>query len=59
MRDQIQPPDNAAADSAGGLSGAQSLLATLLACGVAPSDVAAALEKRKGVSGHDEKAARG
>lgn len=34
------------------------LLATLQACGVPPADVAAALEKRKGVSGHDEKAAR-
>lgn len=34
------------------------LLATLQVCGVAPSDVAAALEKRKGVSGHDEKAGR-
>lgn len=34
------------------------LMATLQACGVAPGDVAAALEKRKGVSGHDEKAAR-
>lgn len=28
------------------------------ALGVAPDDVAAALEKRKGTSGHDEKAAR-
>lgn len=34
------------------------LLATLQVCGVSPADVAAALEKRKGVSGHDEKASR-
>ena len=34
------------------------LLVTLKACGVAPSDVAAALEKRQGVSGLDEKASR-
>ena len=34
------------------------LLATLQVCGVSPDDVAAALEKRKGVSGHDEKAQR-
>jgi phosphoribosyl-ATP pyrophosphohydrolase len=34
------------------------LLVTLEACGVAPGDVAAALEQRKGVSGLDEKAAR-
>ncbi|MES1200997.1 MAG: phosphoribosyl-ATP diphosphatase [Pseudomonadota bacterium] len=34
------------------------LLATLEVCGVPTSDVAAALEKRKGVSGHDEKASR-
>jgi phosphoribosyl-ATP pyrophosphohydrolase len=34
------------------------LLATLQVCGVAPADVAAALQKRKGVSGHDEKAGR-
>jgi len=34
------------------------LLATLQVCGVTPDDVAAALEKRKGVSGHDEKASR-
>jgi phosphoribosyl-ATP pyrophosphohydrolase len=34
------------------------LLVTLQVCGVAPADVAAALEKRKGVSGHDEKASR-
>lgn len=35
------------------------LMATLQACGVPAADVAAALEKRKGVSGHDEKASRG
>lgn len=35
------------------------LLVTLQACGVGPSDVAAALAARKGVSGHDEKKARG
>ena len=34
------------------------LIATLQACGVPTADVAAALEKRKGVSGHDEKAGR-
>ncbi len=34
------------------------LLATLQVCGVSPAEVAAALEKRKGVSGHDEKAGR-
>ncbi|HWA01331.1 MAG TPA: phosphoribosyl-ATP diphosphatase [Caulobacterales bacterium] len=34
------------------------LLATLYVCGVAPDDVAAALEKRRGASGHDEKASR-
>lgn len=34
------------------------LLATLQVCGVPTADVAAALEKRKGASGHDEKAAR-
>lgn len=34
------------------------LLVTLKACGVAPADVAAALEKRKGQSGLDEKASR-
>ena len=34
------------------------LLATLQVCGVAPNEVAAALEKRKGVSGLDEKAGR-
>ncbi len=34
------------------------LLATLQVCGVPPGDVAAALQKRKGVSGHDEKAGR-
>ncbi|MES1157261.1 MAG: phosphoribosyl-ATP diphosphatase [Alphaproteobacteria bacterium] len=34
------------------------LLATLQVCGVSPNDVAAALEKRKGVSGLDEKASR-
>ena len=34
------------------------LLVTLQACGVAPADVAIALEQRKGVSGHDEKASR-
>ena len=34
------------------------LLAMLQACGVPPSDVAAALAKRRGVSGHDEKASR-
>ena len=35
------------------------LLVTLQACGVAPAEVAAALAARKGVSGHDEKKARG
>jgi phosphoribosyl-ATP pyrophosphohydrolase len=35
------------------------LLVTLQACDVSPAEVAAALEKRKGVSGHDEKASRG
>jgi phosphoribosyl-ATP pyrophosphohydrolase len=34
------------------------LLVTLQACGVSPADVAAALARRKGVSGHDEKASR-
>jgi phosphoribosyl-ATP pyrophosphohydrolase len=34
------------------------LMATLQASGVSPDEVAAALEKRKGVSGHDEKAGR-
>jgi phosphoribosyl-ATP pyrophosphohydrolase len=35
------------------------LIVALQACGVPPADVAAALAKRRGVSGHDEKAARG
>ncbi len=35
------------------------LLAALKVSGVSPEDVAAVLEGRKGVSGHDEKAARG
>lgn len=35
------------------------LLVLLAANGVAPGDVAEALAARKGVSGHDEKAARG
>lgn len=35
------------------------LMATLQACGVPPSDVAAALVQRRGASGHDEKASRG
>ena len=34
------------------------LLATLQACAVSPADVAAALQARRGASGHDEKAAR-
>lgn len=34
------------------------LLATLQVCGVDTAEVAAALETRKGSSGHDEKAAR-
>jgi phosphoribosyl-ATP pyrophosphohydrolase len=34
------------------------LLVTLAACGVSPDDVARALTKRRGVSGHDEKAGR-
>jgi phosphoribosyl-ATP pyrophosphohydrolase len=34
------------------------LLVTLEACGVAPSQVAAVLEQREGVSGLDEKASR-
>lgn len=34
------------------------LLVTLQACGVSPTEVAAALAKRRGVSGHDEKASR-
>jgi phosphoribosyl-ATP pyrophosphohydrolase len=34
------------------------LLATLQVCGVAPADVAAALQARRGASGHDEKASR-
>jgi phosphoribosyl-ATP pyrophosphohydrolase len=34
------------------------LIVTLQACGVPPSDVAAALATRRGVSGHDEKKGR-
>lgn len=34
------------------------LLVTLQACGVSTNDVAIALAKRKGVSGHDEKKSR-
>ena len=35
------------------------LMATLAACGVKPDEVAAALARRRGVSGHDEKNGRG
>lgn len=35
------------------------LLVLMAAADVAPADVAAALAKREGVSGHDEKASRG
>lgn len=34
------------------------LMVTLQACGVPPADVATALVKRRGVSGHDEKKSR-